>query len=239
MQKKKTIGIIGGMGPMATADLFQKIIALIDSPDDQGHPRVLIDSNTAIPDRTAAILHGGPDPLPELIRSAQTLEQAGAQVLVMGCNTAHYYYPQICRHITIPFLHMLEESAKAARDSGFRKVGVLATDGTVRSGVYTQALERWGVTQLLPDEAGQAALMEMIYQGVKAGRAVWPAEAVNSLISELADQGAQALLLGCTELPIAFDRYHLVSKIPLLDPTWVLARSAVRFSCGEADPLEV
>ena len=231
MQKKKTIGIIGGMGPMATADLFQKIIALIDSPDDQGHPRVLIDSNTAIPDRTAAILHGGPDPLPELIRSAQTLEQAGAQVLVMGCNTAHYYYPQICRHITIPFLHMLEESAKAARDSGFRKVGVLATDGTVRSGVYTQALERWGVTQLLPDEAGQAALMEMIYQGVKAGDMAFDAQPARQAMERLLAAGAEVLILGCTELPLAVKLYGIA--LPAVDPTLELALEASRFAGGE------
>lgn len=236
MQQKKTIGIIGGMGPVATADLFQKIIALIDSPSDQGYPHILVDSNTAIPDRTAAILHGGPDPLPELIHSAQVLEQAGAQVLIMGCNTAHYYYPQICRHITTPFLNMLDESAKAAYESGIRSVGMLATDGTVQSGVYAQALKRRGIRQILPDKAGQAALMEMIYQGIKSGRDNWPVQPINDLISDLAGRGAQALLLGCTELPVAFARYHIHSSIPLLDPTLILAKSAVRFSCGEDKP---
>lgn len=239
MQQKKTIGIIGGMGPLATVDLFQKIISLVDSPSDQGYPHILVDNNTAIPDRTDAILYGGPDPLPELVHSAQILERAGAQVLIMGCNTAHYYYPQICRHITTPFLHMLEESARAAYESGVRSVGMLATDGTVRSGVYAQALARWGVTQVLPATSGQAALMEMIYQGVKAGRDNWPVGPIMDLISNLADRGAQALLLGCTELPVAFARYHIDSPIPLLDPTWILAKSAVRFSCGETASPEV
>ena len=162
-QQNRTIGILGGMGPLATVDLFRRIVEMADSPNDQGHPRVLIDSNTNISDRTAAILNGGADPLPEMVRSALLLERGGADVLIMGCNTAHYFYPEICRFVHLPFLNMLEETAKAALDKGFKSVGLLATDGTIRSGVYAREFEHHGIELLTPGPEGQTALMEMIY----------------------------------------------------------------------------
>lgn len=99
---KKSIGIIGGMGPLATADLFEKIIHATDAARDQDFPHVIVDCNTDIPDRTAAILSGGEDPVPQLVRSAHALERAGAQVLAMPCNTAHWFYDELCRHTDLP-----------------------------------------------------------------------------------------------------------------------------------------
>ena len=104
---KKVIGILGGMGPLATADLFQKITLHTVAACDQAHPRVCIDSNTDIADRTAALLHGGEDPVPEMIKSAKRLESIGADFLIMPCNTAHNYYEQVCEAVTIPVLHMI------------------------------------------------------------------------------------------------------------------------------------
>lgn len=231
--QNKTIGILGGMGPLATVDLFRKIVEMTDSKDDQGHPRVLIDSNTNITDRTAAILSGGADPLPEMVRAALLLERGGADVLIMGCNTAHYFYPEIRRFVRIPFLNMLEETAKAAKERGCSKVGLLATDGTVRSGVYAREFERHGIGLLTPDEAGQKALMAMIYEGVKAGKTAWPTGEITRAVADLAAQGAQAVVLGCTELPVAFASYHIESALPLLDPTELLAKGAILFVGGK------
>ena len=200
---------------------------MADSPNDQGHPRVLIDSNTNISDRTAAILNGGADPLPEMVRAALLLERGGADVLIMGCNTAHYFYPEICRFVHLPFLNMLEETAKAALDKGFKSVGLLATDGTIRSGVYAREFEHHGIELLTPGPEGQKALMEMIYSGVKAGKTTWPTEAVAQGLSDLAGRGARAAVLGCTELPLAFENYRIESPLPLLDPTAILAKSAL------------
>lgn len=226
-QQNRTIGILGGMGPLATVDLFRRIVEMADSPNDQGHPRVLIDSNTNTSDRTAAILNGGADPLPEMVRSALLLERGGADVLIMGCNTAHYFYPEICRFVHLPFLNMLEETAKAALDKGFKSVGLLATDGTIRSGVYAREFEHHGIELLTPGPEGQKALMEMIYSGVKAGKTTWPTEAVAQVLSDLAGRGARAAVLGCTELPLAFENYRIESPLPLLDPTAILAKSAL------------
>lgn len=226
-KQNRTIGILGGMGPLATVDLFRRIVEMADSPNDQGHPRVLIDSNTNISDRTAAILNGGADPLPEMVRAALLLERGGADVLIMGCNTAHYFYPEICRFVHVPFLNMLEETAKAALDKGFGSVGLLATDGTIRSGVYAREFERHGIELLTPGPEGQKALMEMIYSGVKAGKTSWPTGAVAQVLSDLAGRGARAAVLGCTELPLALENYRIESPLPLLDPTAILAKSAL------------
>ena len=116
--RKKIIGIIGGMGPLATADLFEKIIVHTKAACDQDHLRVIIDSNTNIPDRTAAILHGGADPVPELTASARGLERMGAELLVMPCNTAHNFYDAVQGAVSIPVLHMVRLTAQALRGHG-------------------------------------------------------------------------------------------------------------------------
>ena len=233
MAQNKTIGIIGGMGPMATVDLFRKIVDLTDSDTDRGHLRVVIDSNTNIADRTAAILHGGEDPLPEMVRAALNLERMGADVLVMGCNTAHYFYPDICRFVRTPFLNMLEETAKEAKRRGYSAVALLATDGTVRSGVYEQVFEKEGVALVTPEEAEQKEVMALIYEGIKAGKTTWDTAKITAALENLARQGAKAVVLGCTELPLAFPQYGIESPLPLLDPTEIVARSAITFVGGK------
>lgn len=165
----KTIGIVGGMGPLATCDLYQKIIQVTQADKDQEHVRVCIDGNTRIPDRTAAILHKGRDPLPQMIKSAVRLEGMGADVLIMPCNTAHYFYKKLLPFVDIPFLNMLEETADAAVKMGITKAGLLATDGTVKSGVYEKAFQERGISLELPAKEEQESVMELIYDGVKAG----------------------------------------------------------------------
>lgn len=233
MAQNKTIGIIGGMGPMATVDLFRRIVDLTDSDTDQGHLRVVIDSNTNIADRTAAILHGSEDPLPEMVRAALNLERAGADVLIMGCNTAHYFYPDICRFVRTPFLNMLEETAKEAKRRGYSTVALLATDGAVRSGVYERAFEKEGVALLMPEEEDQREVMALIYEGIKAGKNVWDTAKITAALEKLAARGAKAVILGCTELPLAFPQYGIQSPLPLLDPTEIVARSAITFVGGK------
>lgn len=120
---KKVIGILGGMGPLATADLFQKITLHTVAACDQAHPRVCIDSNTDIADRTAALLHGGEDPVPEMIKSAKRLESIGADFLIMPCNTAHNYYEQVCEAVTIPVLHMIALTRDALKERGVKCAG--------------------------------------------------------------------------------------------------------------------
>ena len=228
---KKTIGILGGMGPMATADLFEKITALTDARGDNDHIRVYIDSNAAIPDRTAAILNGGEDPVPAMADALGKLERCGADCVVMPCNTAHYFLPRLEPLTKLPFLSMIEASANACRERfPGREVGILATTGTLSAGLYQKALAAEGVPFLVPDEREQAALMEVIYRGVKAGA---PPETYRedflSVTEGMAARGAACFLLACTELPLAVRDLGL--DLPQVDPTEELAKAAIRF-CG-------
>ena len=229
--EKKTIGIIGGMGPLATADLFEKIVGHTKAACDQEHLHVVIDSNTNIPDRTAALLHGGADPLPELVKSAGRLEKMGADVLIMPCNTAHNYYDGIAAAVSVPVLHMVRLTAQALVERGVKKAGLLATDGTVRTGIYQKSFAGSGVELLTPDEAGQRAVMEMIYQGVKAGDMAFDAQPARQAMERLLAAGAEVLILGCTELPLAVKLYGI--DLPAVDPTLELALEAIRFAGGE------
>lgn len=223
---KKTVGIIGGMGPAATCDLMEKIIALTRAGCDQEHLHVIADVNTSIPDRTAAILHGGPDPVPELTKSARRLQDAGAEILVMPCNTAHYFYAEVAAAVRVPVLHMPRRTADVLRRAGIRTAGVLATDGTVRSGVYEKALSEAGVRAVYPSAAMQEHVMRLIYDGVKGGAVPLESIPVGEVLDGLRRQGAECFVLACTELPIAFARLGLMKGC--LDPTRVLALAAVR-----------
>ena len=224
----RTPGIIGGMGPSATCDLMQKIIDNTDAQDDQHNVHVLVDQNTDVPDRTAAILKGGADPVPELTRSARRLEAAGADFLCMSCNTAHYFHGDVAKAVSIPVLNMPAESAKELKRRGVRKIGLLATDGTIKTGVYHRFLKAEGIEVVVPEGENQATVMRLIYDCVKKGVPTkdYPAAAVAKTLADLRTRGAEAFLLACTELPIAFER--LGYKDGFVDPTLVLARAVVR-----------
>lgn len=229
--EKKVIGIIGGMGPLATADLFQKIILHTQAACDQEHLRVVIDSNTNIPDRTAALLHGGADPTPELVSSARNLERIGAGVLIMPCNTAHNFYDAVAGAVEVPVLHMIRLTAQALQRQGITTAGLLATDGTVQTGIYQRTFAGTGIEILTPDPEGQKAIMDMTYQGVKAGDFSYDPSAARHAMEDLLHRGAQTLILGCTELPLAARLYHLT--YPFTDPTLELALEVIRFAGGE------
>lgn len=230
-RSQKAIGIIGGMGPLATADLFEKIVLHTRASCDQEHLRVYIDSNPRIPDRTAALLEGGADPTPELVSSARGLERQGAEVLVIPCNTAHNFYDAVQAAVKVPVLHMIRLTARALTERGIKTAGLLATDGTVRTGIYQRSFAETDVELLMPEEPGQRAIMELIYRGVKAGRRDYDISAARRAMEELLSRGAETLILGCTELPLAAHLYGL--DYPSTDPTLELALGAIRFAGGE------
>ena len=228
---KKTIGILGGMGPLATADLFRKITCLTKAGCDNDHIRVYIDSNSAIADRTAAILHGGKDPVPEMTSALRHLEACGADCIIMPCNTAHYFLPQLQAKTETPFISMLAATAKAcAAQFPGKTAAVLGTKGTLATGLYDRALEAEHVSFLLPEEPERDELMRLIYDVVKASKPLLPeAEAWQRLLDGLRARGADYFILGCTELPILADT--LPAAGPFIDPTAELAKAAIRF-CG-------
>lgn len=221
------IGILGGMGPEATVDLYRHIVELTPAEKDQDHFKVLIYSNPKIPDRTEAICSGGESPLPQLIESVQFLEKAGAGIIVMPCNTAHHYLPEIQAQTGIPILNMIEETGSVLTASmpDITSVGLLAMDGTVRSGVYARTLEPAGVRILLPEKEQQARIQKAIAR-VKAGKTDRVTKTMfETAAKRLVDSGAQAIILGCTEIPLAFDP-EVIGR-PYLNPTRILAQSAV------------
>ena len=228
---KKTIGILGGMGPLATADLFRKIVVMTKADSDNDHIRIFIDNNAAIPDRTAAILRGGKDPTEEMASALRNLEKCGADCIVVPCNTAHYFIPRLQEMTDIPIMNMLEITAReAAKRFPGKKGAILATTGTLSTGLYDRALAAAGVDTVVPDEAQRKTLMYLIYDVVKASRPLGEAaETWAGLLDELRGRGADYFILGCTELPILAD--SLDAPGPFIDPTAELAAAAIRF-CG-------
>lgn len=224
--RKQVIGILGGMGPLATVDLFEKITSHTAADCDQGHPRVCIDSNTSIPDRTAALLAGGEDPTAELVKSARRLASIGAELLIMPCNTAHCFFDAVQRSVDVPLLNMIAVTREALKARGIHCAGLLATDGTVQSGIYQRTFDGSGIALLVPEGEDQRAVMGVAYDGVKAGRADYNASAFRRACERLLARGAEVLILGCTELPPAFAMYHL--DYPNVDPTLELALAAIR-----------
>lgn len=224
---RPAIGIIGGMGPMATCDMMRKITVLTAAESDQGNYRIVADSNTDIPDRTKAILYGGISPVSEILKSARRLENAGADVLLMACNTAHYFFDQIAPQIDTPMLDMIGETAAALRSSDIQKVGLLATEGTVKSGIFENALNDVGIELIYPDESGQEAVTEMVYDGIKTDRKEFDISRYAETVSQLQKRGAQTMILGCTELPLVKEMYGF--ECDSVDPTMIVARAAVDF----------
>ncbi|HQD39229.1 MAG: amino acid racemase [Firmicutes bacterium] len=229
----KVVGIIGGMGPQATVDLFQKIIDITPAKCDQEHLKILIYCDPTIPDRTRAILGKGSSPVPKLLGAARSLIEMGAELLAIPCNTAHYFVPVLQKSLPVPVIHMLHEVAQEIRrkHSGVEKVGLLATDGTIAAGVYEKALRERSLVVLYPEEAEQRKVMEVIYgeRGVKAGTvAPWQTEELDGVIESLRKRGAGAVIAGCTEISYLLDRHPSKQKIPIILSHVVLAEAIVR-----------
>lgn len=221
-------GVLGGLGPMATVYFMERVIDRTDSPDDQGHVPMLVWNDPSVPDRTAYLTGSSDaDPLPAMIAGAQALERAGVSFIAMPCNTAHYFYDVLDSSVGIPFLHIVTETLDEAarRVPGLHTVGILATDGTVRTGTYQQAAEAAGLTCLVPDDEVQAEVMAMIYAGVKAGVPVERSR-LAAAVEHLRERGAQAVLLACTELSI-LQRDVALWDADVVDSVDALARATV------------
>ncbi|MFN3337692.1 MAG: aspartate/glutamate racemase family protein [Thermomicrobium sp.] len=233
MMQRYRIGILGGMGPLATVDLYRKIIELTPANCDQDHLHVIIDADPRIPDRTAALLGKGPDPTPWLIASAQRLEAAGADFLIIPCNTAHAFLSAVRESISIPIISMIEETAQqlSSMVATGSLVGILATTGTIASRLYQEALSRHTLEALVPDPERQS-LVTCAITRVKAGKLDGKTtQLVLAAGRWLVDNGARALVLGCTELPLIFPQDALA--VPIIDPTRLLAEAAVAIARGQ------
>ncbi len=232
--EKKTLGILGGMGPMATAYLLQLIIEMTDAKTDQEHLDVLVFNRPAVPDRTAYILdHAQPSPLPLLTQTAQTLERLGAGCLCAPCVTSHYFYQELSGAVGIPFVNMLTETAAELKSLGKRRVGIMATTGTVRTGLFQSALDGVGLEAVLPSPECQELVMALIYDEIKAGKPADPGK-FQRITQELFDAGCDSIVLGCTELSL------IKKSAPLppgcLDALEVLSKRCVQLCGGTLNP---
>ena len=228
---EKVIGVLGGMGPEATAAFFLRIIRATEVQRDQDHFRVLIDSNPKIPDRTAAIRGEGESPLPMLIEGARGLRKAGADFIAIPCVTAHCFLTPLRRKVRIPILDIVAEVVgHVRRMKNVRRIGIVATSGTVDAGLFQKAFAAAGIEVLLPDSRTQKSKVMAAIYGRKGVKAAGPSEASRALAAAAArtliDRGAQAILAGCTEIPLILKDGDL--SVPVVDSLDVLARAAVR-----------
>jgi aspartate racemase len=225
---KRVIGVLGGMGPLATADFYTKLVRLTPARTDQEHPRVIIDSNPKIPDRTAGLFGQGPDPTPDLIATARGLVRAGADVIAIPCNSAHAFLGAIRDRVPVPVLDMMHEVAAAAAALKPRPqvVGLLATPGTIRARLYHRTLAQQGIAVVDSTPAEDARMLDAI-KSVKAGDlGTKVRDRVRAAARALIDRGAGAIILGCTELPLVMAPNDV--PVPVLDGTEILAAAAVR-----------
>ncbi|AMB59608.1 aspartate/glutamate racemase family protein [Microterricola viridarii] len=225
----RIVGILGGMGPAATADFYAKLVRATPARTDQEHLRTLIWSDPTIPDRTGALLHGGVDPTPLLLAGALRLRAGGASVIAVPCNTAHAFIPRIASAVGLPFVHMIEETVLGirARHPNALHVGLLSTTGTQASLLYDEALRRHGLIPVVPTADAQEFRVMAGIARVKAGVIDAQTRAlVTEAAGELVQAGAELVIAGCTELPIALEGVELT--VPVVDPTLALAEAVVR-----------
>lgn len=255
----KTIGIIGGMGPAATNDLYSKIIQNTPAKCDQDHLHVIIDSNPAVPDRTEFVMRMAkyrPEifsndnmelknqlldnykgdikstkiPLNFLIKSASMLENAGAEILIMPCNTSHFFYNQMVSDLSADLISMVQVSADSIKESKFKKVLILATNGTICGDVYSSVFKNSNIDFEYPSFDDQQYIMSLIYDFIKKGDYEGLKQQktkLNEMINNYKSKNIDAVVLACTELPIVFEMLEC-DVLPAIDTTLELAKAAVK-----------
>ena len=223
------IGVLGGMGPLATVDFFNKVLAATPAQGDQDHVPLLIQSDPRIAPRVAAILYGGRSPAPELLAGRDRLIAAGATALAMPCNTAHYWYADLVKGCSVPFLNIVDATcaevtllAKAGSP-----IGIIATRATLEAQIFDTPLLRAGYTPLVPDEAMMEALVSPGIERVKAGQAAQGGQLIEQAVQALLASGAGAVILACTETPLALDAIESPVRSQCIDSTAALARCCV------------
>lgn len=230
---KKTIGILGGMGPEATAYFFQLLIKKTGAAGDQEHIPSLIWNNPKIPPRTDAILHKGKSPLPLLLEGIQILEKGGASLIVMPCITAHYYAPKLEARAKVPFVNLLDESLGYARKylPGIKKAGLIASSGTVASKLFHKTFEGAAIDVIAPGRDEQKRIQNAIFgkKGIKAGFTTGaPRKTIIAAARRLIRRGAEAIIAGCTEVPLVLEPKDI--SVPLIEPMKIGALACIKMA---------
>lgn len=223
-----TLGLLGGMGPGATADVLAKIVEVTPATRDQDHIPIMVRSVPQIPDRSDALLGRGPSPQDALVEGARSLRAAGADFLAIACNTAHHWYEPVRRAAGVPVIHIAEAVLHDLRPiAPDGPIGLLATAGTLRSGFYQQVLGEAGYQPRTPDARLQAESVDRAIALGKAGR--WPEarRAIDAAVQMLREAGADVIVLACTELPMIL-AHEPLAGVRILDANLSLARACVR-----------
>lgn len=223
------IGVLGGMGPLATVDFFNKVLAATPAKGDADHVPLLIQSDPRIPPRPAAILNSGRSPLPALLAGRDRLIAAGATALAMPCNTAHYWYADLVRDCGVPFLSIVDASigeiGKLAKPGA--TIGIIATRATLTAKIFDAPLLSAGYTPMLPDDDMMDKLVLPGIELVKAGQVLQGGQLIEQAVQVLLNQGAGAVLLACTETSLALDAVQSPLRAQCVDSTAALARACV------------
>jgi aspartate racemase len=222
------IGILGGMGPLATVDFVTKIIHQTPATRDQDHLPLLVHSVPQIPDRTACLLANKESPLEALLQGMNTLISGGAGCIAIPCNTAHYWYEPLARESRVPILHIARACAEALAREKVTSVGLLATDGTLKAGFYARELAESGILLTTPQTTLQHRVMEGIYM-VKSGAVAQGARLLDDCMARMLDQGVERVILGCTEIPFALDAIGSAQASLSMDATKALAAACVQW----------
>jgi aspartate racemase len=226
----KAIGVIGGMGPAATLDFFERILKRTKASRDEDHLRVIIDNNTKVPSRDAASKGEGPSPGAALAATARGLQNSGADFIVMACNTAHAYEAEIRAAITVPFLSMIDETVAAVADLRPERVGLLAADPCLRANLYQETFRKAGLNLVLLPPDSQRTLQELINRIKSGDTGDAVRRSMATLAKKLEAQGAEVIVAGCTEVPIVLTADDLDSE--LINSTDVLVEKAIVFAGG-------
>lgn len=226
----KTIGILGGMGPAATIDLFQKIVLNTQAQTDQDHPRIIIYNNPKIPPRTLPFDRSFQSPLPGLIKSALKLEKAGADFIIMPCHTAHIWYSEIKKTISIPFYSMIENTVQTIieqKSLGSKKILLFASETTINSRIYQNSFENSSFKLVIP-QTGEQKVVDKAIKNVKAGKTTTNRyiHELNQILSVYREKGISKLLGGCTEISLIFPYFNL--DMEKIDPTLMLAKLSIK-----------
>ncbi len=217
------LGVLGGMGPLATVDFMAKLLTATPAARDQQQIPVVAWNVPQIADRQKALAGLGPSPLPQLLNGIEKLNAAGASHIVIPCNTAHHWYDALSRASDAPILHIVEATLARIAERAPTRVGVIATHGTLAAGWFQQGLERLNVTPVLPTEQELESWFVPGCYAVKRGALREGGELLSLQAQALVERGAETLILACTEVPVALDAIDSPFLVHAIDPAQALA----------------
>jgi aspartate racemase len=231
MTNEKVLGVLGGMGPLASAQFMLRLTLLTPAVHDQDHIPAVLWSDPRVPDRTAARLAGGADPLPWLLRGIKALERAGCGAIAIPCNTAHGWYDAMSEAARVPILHIVDAAAEELRRLGIRagRIGVMGTQGTLAMRLYQVRLEAQGWDCIVPTQQEMDRLVTPAIALVKANRVADAYAPLAEVARNLVARGASSVVLGCTETPLGIAAGPAL-EFPLVDTIDALARAAIEWA---------